>query len=68
MQLDLFGPTAPSTSPFGSLPVDICAEDEGRAVVPADAPKIYEEQLRAEREIVRRHIARLMRNWARKPR
>jgi len=36
--------------------------------VPANAPKIYEVRLRSEREIVRRHIERLMRNWARRPR
>ena len=33
--------------------------------VPADAPEKYEEQLRTEREAVRREIARLMRRWGR---
>jgi hypothetical protein len=33
--------------------------------VPADAPDRYEEQLRTEREAVRREIARLMRRWGR---
>ena len=33
--------------------------------VPADAPDRYEQQLRTEREAVRREIARLMRRWGR---
>ena len=33
--------------------------------VPPNAPKEYEKSLRVEREMVRRHIARLMRKWGR---